>query len=74
MKYSYLKKISNKIFISNSKSLINDILSSHSVFGCDTMAMVVAKKLKKKVYCTIPKSGKDPSIPINGIIRLNKNY
>ncbi len=74
MKYNYLKKISNKISISNSKLLINDILSSHSVFGCDTMAMVVAKKLKKKVYCTIPKSGKKLSIPINGIVRLNENF
>ena len=47
-----------KIFFSKSKNLEKDIARASTVFGCETMVMVLAIMLKKKVISVIPKFSK----------------
>ena len=60
-KYLKILKEENKnlkIFFSKSKNLEKDIARASTVFGCETMAMVLAIMLKKKVISVIPKFSK----------------
>ena len=65
-----------KIKISNEKNLINDLLLSDFVIGCETTALVVALIAKKKVFCSIPKNGKKSTLPYKNIMHISKlrNY
>ena len=54
--------------ISKTKSLLKDINQSSKIFGCETMAMVIALMAKKKVFCTIPPHSKSKcSLPYKSI-------
>ena len=56
------------IEISKTKSLLKDISQSSIIFGCETMAMVIALKAKKRVFCTIPPHSKlKSSLPFQSI-------
>ena len=48
-KFSFLP-----IQISKDKPLVKDIGKSSAIFGCETVAMVLALMAKKRVICTIP--------------------
>lgn len=60
------------IEVSESTELIDDILNSKMVFGCESMAMVVALQLKKPVVSCIPASGRECVLPHSSIIKLSK--
>ena len=64
-----LKKIDFlPIQISYKKPLIEDICNSSIVFGCETMAMILALMAKKRVICTIPSKSKlNTSLPYKSI-------
>lgn len=60
-KYLKILREENKnlnIFFSKGKNLEDDIARASTVFGCETMAMVLATMLKKKVISVIPKFSK----------------
>jgi len=68
--YKWLKTFGKNIKISKNKSLIQDIIKSDIVIGRQTMALVVALKLKKKVISCIPANEKRCIIPYKGITEL----
>lgn len=70
--YKYNWALENKIIskISNSKELLDDILHSDIVFGCDSMAMVIGLMAGKKVISCIPENGRDCSLPFKEIQHL----
>ena len=58
-KYNWIKKLDKvKINFSKNKSLLEDILYSDIVVGCETMAMVIALLAKKRVVTSIPPNKK----------------
>ena len=69
-KYNWTRK--NKIVteISNNNTLVDDILESNIIFGCESFAMVIGLLANKKVISCIPKSGKKCSLPYPKIIPL----
>jgi hypothetical protein len=56
------------IRLSNNNSLLKDISQSSIIFGCETLAMVIALMAKKRVLCTIPPKSKSKcSLPYKSI-------
>ena len=68
----YFWALKNKLVksINSNKSLIEDIASVDIVAGCESMAMVSALFLKKKVISCIPPEGRKCSLPHDRIIHL----
>ncbi len=64
--------IKNKIVkeISNKNELIDDILSSDIIFGCESMAMVVGLLAKKRVISCIPNYKVNCCLPFPKILYL----
>lgn len=62
-----IKKSKLNISVSKGKDLINEINKSDIVIGCNTMALVVALLLKKRVFCSIPVSGIPHPLPFSRI-------
>ncbi len=69
-KYNWTRK--NKIVteISNNNTLVDDILESNIIFGCESFAMVIGLLANKKVVSCIPNSEKKCSLPYPKIIPL----
>ena len=63
-KNKLVKKINNK------ESLIEQILNSDLIVGCETMAMIVGVIAKKRVISIIPPGGKKCSLPHREIEHL----
>ena len=61
----------NSLSISNNADIISDIKKSDIVIGGETMGLVVALFLGKKVYSIIPKQIKEHLIPYKGIKVIN---
>lgn len=56
--------------VSSGHSLLEDIKRSRIVIGCESMAMVIALKLGKKVYTSIPDGGRKCVLPFGEIVPL----
>ena len=71
-KYRKYKNFSNEfnIFISAKNNLYKDIMNSDLIFGCNSMAMVVATWAGKKVFCAIPPNGFGFMLPKEGIMSI----
>jgi len=55
--------IKKNIFISKEKDILKDISSSYIVIGYNSMAMILAKIMKKKVFSCIPKGKIKNTLP-----------
>ncbi|MDC0276959.1 hypothetical protein OAK90_00720 [bacterium] len=60
-----------EIVISEGRSLVEDIVSSDAVVGCNTMAMAVGMLAGKPVYCSIPPEGTPCRLPHREIVMLS---
>ena len=61
------------IVFSKNRSLVSDISRCSTVCGCETFAMVIAVKAKKRTICTIPKKSKEIcSLPFKKIEYLRE--
>ncbi len=70
-KYDWLKKNFSKNIILNNKSSLNDLLlKSKYVIGCNSMAMVVATFLGKKVFDALPPQDEKNKLPFKQIKKL----
>ena len=70
-KYDWLKKNFSKNIILNNKSSLNDLLlKSKYVIGCNSMAMVVATFLGKKVFDALPPDDEKNKLPFKQIKKL----
>ena len=71
-KWAWAKK--NKLVnkIDNKESLIEQILNSELIVGCETMAMIVGIIAKKRVISIIPPGGKKCSLPHKEIEHLQE--
>ena len=69
-KYNWVKNHYLISEISSEKELWFDICHSDIVFGCESMALVIAIKAEKKVISCIPKYGRNCSLPFKEIIHL----
>lgn len=56
--------------VSRGRSLVQDIVESTIVIGCESMAMIVAIELGKRVISCIPPRGKRCSLPHREIVHL----
>ncbi|MBC8146902.1 MAG: hypothetical protein ISR65_20170 [Bacteriovoracaceae bacterium] len=74
-KYSFVIEEFNQlnIKISNNRTLLEQILESDVVVGCESMAMVVALLANKKVISSIPKGGRACVLPHKEIESV-RNY
>ena len=54
------------------KSLLDQIMSSNTVVGCESMAMVVGIVANKRVISSIPPSGRECSLPHKSIEHLKE--
>jgi hypothetical protein len=73
-KKKYINVISKYNFdikISNHEDILEDFLSANIVIGCNTMAMVIALFLGKRVYSSIPPKGIGFAIPFPKIIKIS---
>lgn len=68
-KYSNFISTQPNVSISEFESLFEDIFYADRVFGCETMAMVVALELGKQVYSVIPPGGRPCVLPHSRIIK-----
>ena len=59
------------ITVSRDVSLLNQIVNSKVIVGCESMAMVVGLLIGKKTVCSIPLKKKLCALPFNSIIRLS---
>lgn len=66
-----LERYKLNITVSREAALLKQISNSKVVVGCQSMAMVVALLIKKKVVCSIPVKEKQCALPFNSIIRLS---
>lgn len=75
-KYKWIKSFKKvKVIFSESKSLISDIKVSDIVVGCETMAMVTALLMKKRVISSVPPLGlhdRSISLPYKNIEKLSQ--
>jgi hypothetical protein len=72
-KYQWvLNEYKYNVILSNNFHLVEDIMQSTHIFGCDSMALVAGLVCGKKVYSCIPPHGMKMSIPYSGIIKLNE--
>ena len=70
-KYDWAKEYSELILISDGKqTLIEEVSTSDTIVGCESMAMVIGLLANKRVISCIPKGGKDCSLPQVGIEHL----
>ncbi|WP_301102042.1 polysialyltransferase family glycosyltransferase [Propionivibrio sp.] len=67
-----VEKYSDIVKISNEKTLLEDIVASDIVVGCQSMAMVVGLLARKKVVSCIPPMGHDCCLPQENIVRLRE--
>lgn len=58
------------IEMGGNRTLLEEIAESDIVVGCESMAMVIASLVGKKVVCSIPPGGRGCILPISGIINL----
>lgn len=65
-----LQRYDLPIKIGGKQDLIDEIAAADSVFGCHSMAMVIATLAEKQVYCCIPPGGPECSLPLPSIKRL----
>ena len=70
-KYSFLLNNNNDVEISDTKDLAEDLYFSGNVFGCETMAMVIALNFGKSVYSVIPPGGRACILPHNEILKAS---
>tara|TARA_B100000767_G_scaffold193403_1_gene180517 strand:- start:2488 stop:3390 length:903 start_codon:yes stop_codon:yes gene_type:complete len=61
------------ITIGSQNDLIDDVLSSEIVVGCESMAMAVALVARKRVYTSIPPDGRECVLPHNEIKKIHEN-
>lgn len=75
-KYDWVKtQFSNiSIVIDNKSKLIDQILLSSTVIGCESMAMVVGLIANKRVISSIPPNGRDCCLPHKSIEHLKEIY
>lgn len=73
-KYDWVKKeFKNfQISIDAENELLEDIMHSEIVVGCESMAMVVALEANKEVYSSIPPHGRKCVLPHNSIKTMAK--
>ena len=73
-KYNWvIAKFSNlNIIIDNERSLMDQIMLSNTVVGCESMAMVVGLVANKRVISSIPPSGRECSLPHKSIEHLKE--
>lgn len=64
LKYEFVKSICNR------EELIDDICNFDIIFGCESMALVIALIANKKVISCIPNKTKKSSLPFKNIIKL----
>ena len=64
------KRLQSQKKINNKESLIEQILNSDLIVGCETMAMIVGVIAKKRVISIIPPGGKKCSLPHREIEHL----
>ena len=71
---SIIKKFKNlPITFSKKRSLVSDISRCSIICGCETFAMVIAVKAKKRTICSIPKKSKEIcSLPFKKIEYLRE--
>lgn len=70
-KYGWaLNEFNLPIVIGDNKSLLEEIMDSDIVVGCESMAMVVGLIAGKRVISSIPPGGKECSLPYPEIERL----
>jgi hypothetical protein len=70
-KYIWVKSETElNIQIGGNKTLIEEIIESDIVVGCESMAMVVALLSKKRVISAIPPGGRSCQLPHNDIEKL----
>tara|TARA_B100000886_G_C20423556_1_gene492763 strand:+ start:2146 stop:3033 length:888 start_codon:yes stop_codon:yes gene_type:complete len=69
-KYNWARDTKLVKDISNEKDLIDDILESDIIFGCESNAMIVGVFARKKVISCIPNFKKKCSLPYPQIIYL----
>lgn len=63
-KYAWVaSKYGNLIRFSKESSLLQDIVSSSMVVGCESMAMVVGLLAERRVICSIPPGGRPCTLP-----------
>ena len=73
-KYTWVKEYSHAdIAIQADRSLVDQIIDSDTIFGCESMAMVIALMAKKKVYSSIPHKGRPCILPHKEIKKMS-NY
>ncbi len=71
-KYNWINSHSDlPIKFGGKKSLLDEILESNIVVGCESMAMVVAILAKKRVISAIPPGGRTCQLPHLNIEKLN---
>ena len=70
-KYNWSKESKYVKEISNKNNLIEDILNSEIIFGCESNAMIVGILARKKVISCIPNPEKKCSLPYPQIISLS---
>ena len=68
---SILEKYSIDYEISDTQELIEDIYHSHVVIGCNTMAMVAALIVGKRVISGLPPGYRSFNLPLSGIEHLS---
>ena len=66
----FLGRYPNLVKISNNSSLLEDIVVSNLVVGCQSMAMVVGLIANKKVMSAIPPGGRICNLPQRDILML----
>lgn len=73
-KYNWvIAKFSNlNIVIDNEKNLMEQILSSNTIIGCESMAMVVGLIADKRVISSIPPGGRGCSLPHKSIQHIKE--
>jgi hypothetical protein len=71
-KYDWVLKYPG-VRVNSSTSLIEQMAIVDVVVGCNSMAMVVATWVGKRVVCSIPKGGRGFSLPRDGIEFLNND-
>ena len=71
-KWITMQKNEYKISIDNNQHLYKSIGNANSIFGCQTLALVISVKAGKETFCTLPPWAPDSKIPYKKI-KLLKN-
>ena len=71
-KYYWANNITRlPIKFEKNKNLIEEILASNSVVGCESMALIISLMANKRVICSIPPLGRPCQLPHAGIENLH---